>query len=43
MIPPFDESFEKFANDLKKEAEKNNQQNEITWLTKLGQKKNQWF
>jgi len=24
MIPPFDESFEKFANDLKKEAEKNN-------------------
>lgn len=22
MIPPFDESFEKFANDLKKEAEK---------------------
>ncbi len=23
MIPPFDESFEKFANDLKKEAEKN--------------------
>ncbi len=25
MIPPFDESFEKFANDLKKEAEKNNQ------------------
>jgi uncharacterized protein YndB with AHSA1/START domain len=25
MIPPFDESFEKFAKDLKKEAEKNNQ------------------
>ena len=24
MIPSFDESFEKFANDLKKEAEKNN-------------------
>ena len=23
MIPAFDESFEKFANDLKKEAEKN--------------------
>lgn len=22
MIPPFNESFEKFANDLKKEAEK---------------------
>lgn len=22
MIPPFDKSFEKFANDLKKEAEK---------------------
>jgi len=21
MIPPFDESFEKFANDLKKESE----------------------
>ena len=25
MIPAFDESFEKFDNDLKKEAEKNNQ------------------
>ena len=24
MIPPFDESFEKFALDLKNEAEKNN-------------------
>lgn len=27
MIPPFDQSFEKFASDLKKEAEKNKKLN----------------
>lgn len=43
MIPPFNESFEKFANDKKKKLKKNNQLKQKTWLTKLEQKKNHLF